>query len=46
MLFRSLWNGPVSAADAARGRKFYSYTNRRLDVLVDPTGNVISLGWY
>ena len=41
-----LWNGPVSAADAARGRKFYSYTNRRLDVLVDPTGNVISLGWY
>ena len=43
---RRLWNGPVSAADAARGRKFYSYTNRRLDVLVDPTGNVISLGWY
>jgi hypothetical protein len=43
---RRLWNGPVSAADAARGRRFYSYTNRRLDVLVDPTGNVISLGWY
>ena len=43
---RRLWNGPVSAADAARGRKFYSYTNRRLDVLVDPAGNVISLGWY
>ncbi len=43
---RRLWNGPVSAADAARGRKFYSYTNRRLDVLVNPTGNVISLGWY
>ena len=43
---RRLWNGPVSAADAARGRKFYSYTHRRLDVLVDPTGNVISLGWY
>jgi hypothetical protein len=43
---RRLWNGPVSAAAAARGRKFYSYTNRRLDVLVDPTGNVISLGWY
>ena len=43
---RRLWNGPVAAADAARGRKFYSYTNRRLDVLVDPTGNVISLGWY
>ena len=43
---RRLWNGPVAAADAAQGRKFYSYTNRRLDVLVDPTGNVISLGWY
>ncbi len=43
---RRLWNGPVASADAARGRKFYSYTNRRLDVLVDPTGNVISLGWY
>jgi hypothetical protein len=43
---RRLWNGPVAAADAAHGRKFYSYTNRRLDVLVDPGGNVISLGWY
>ena len=43
---RRLWNGPVSAADAAQGRKFYSYSNRRLDVLVDPAGNVISLGWY
>jgi hypothetical protein len=41
-----LWNGPVAAADAAQGRKFYSYTNRRLDVLVDPAGKVISLGWY
>ena len=43
---RRMWNGPVAAADAARGRKFYSYTKRRLDVLVDPSGNVISLGWY
>ena len=43
---RHLWNGPVTAADAAQGRKFYSYTNRRLDVLVDPEGKVISLGWY
>lgn len=43
---RRLWNGPVATADAARGRKFYSYTNRRLDVLVDPVGKVISLGWY
>jgi hypothetical protein len=41
-----LWNGPVATADAAQGRKFYSYTNRRLDVLVDPVGKVISLGWY
>jgi hypothetical protein len=36
----------VAAADVPQGRKFYSYTNRRLDVLVDPTGQVISLGWY
>jgi hypothetical protein len=43
---RRLWNGPVAAVDAAQGRKFYSYTNRRLDVLVDPAGKVISLGWY
>jgi hypothetical protein len=43
---RRLWNGPVAAADAAQGRKFYSYTNRRLDVLVDSAGKVISLGWY
>jgi len=43
---RHIWNGPVAAADAAQGRKFYSYTNRRLDVLVDPAGKVISLGWY
>ena len=43
---RRLWNGSVAAADAPQGRKFYSYTNRRLDVLVDPAGRVISLGWY
>ncbi|MEO8368224.1 MAG: hypothetical protein ABI806_03420 [Candidatus Solibacter sp.] len=43
---RRQWNGPITAADAAQGRKFYSYTNRRLDVLVDPSGHVISLGWY
>jgi hypothetical protein len=43
---RKLWDGPVSAADANQGRKFYSYSNRRLDVLVDPAGKVISLGWY
>jgi len=43
---RRVWTGPVAAADAAQGRRFYSYTNRRLDVLVDSTGTVISLGWY
>jgi hypothetical protein len=43
---RRQWSGPITAADAAQGRKFYSYTNRRLDVLVDPAGHVISLGWY
>ncbi len=43
---RKLWDGPVTAADANQGRKFYSYSNRHLDVLVDPSGKVISLGWY
>lgn len=43
---RHQWSGPITAADAAQGRKFYSYSNRRLDVLVDPAGKVISLGWY
>ncbi len=43
---RRVWSGPVAAADATQGRRFYSYTNRRLDVLVDSTGKVISLGWY
>lgn len=41
-----MWGGNVSAADAPQGRKFYSYLNRRLDVLVDATGNVISIGLY
>lgn len=41
-----VWDGPVAVADAAQGRKFYSYTNRHLDVLVDASGKVISLGWY
>jgi hypothetical protein len=43
---RRQWSGPITAADAAQGRKFYSFTNRRLDILVDSAGNVISLGWY
>lgn len=43
---RRIWRGEVSAADAPAGRKFYSYSNRRMDVLVDPAGKVISLGLY
>jgi hypothetical protein len=43
---RRRWHGDVSAADAPQGRKFYSYANRRLDVLVDAQGKVISLGLY
>jgi hypothetical protein len=43
---RKLWGGNVNAAEANKGRRFYSYLNRRLDVLVDPSGKVISLGLY
>jgi hypothetical protein len=43
---RKLWGVHVSAADADKGRTFYSYLDRRLDVLVDPTGKVISFGLY
>ena len=43
---RKRWNGEVSEADARQGRTFYSYLNRRLDVLVDARGKVISLGLY
>jgi hypothetical protein len=43
---RSLWGTNVTSADARRGRTFYSYLNRRLDVLVDQKGMVISLGLY
>jgi hypothetical protein len=43
---RKRWNGEVSEADAKQGRVFYSYINRRLDVLVDAKGRVISLGLY
>ncbi|HTS61818.1 MAG TPA: hypothetical protein VMH28_07320 [Candidatus Acidoferrales bacterium] len=43
---RKLWNGEVSEADALQGRTFYSYLNRRMDVLVDSKGRVISLGLY
>jgi hypothetical protein len=36
----------VRATQANKGRIFYSYVDRRLDVLVDPGGKVISLGMY
>jgi hypothetical protein len=36
----------VQATEANKGRIFYSYADRRLDVLVDPSGKVISLGMY
>jgi hypothetical protein len=41
-----LWGANVTSADARQGRTFYSYLNRRLDVLVDQKGKVISLGLY
>jgi hypothetical protein len=43
---RRAFGGNVTAAEANKGRKFYSYLDRRLDVLVDATGKVISLGMY
>jgi hypothetical protein len=43
---RRRWTGAVSATAASNGRKFYSYANRRLDVLVDGKGTVVSLGLY
>lgn len=43
---RKLWAGTVQSTPAKKGRTFHSYVNRRLDVLVDPAGNVISLGLY
>jgi hypothetical protein len=43
---RRQWGGNVQFTTANKGRRFYSYVDRRLDVLVDPGGNVISLGLY
>jgi len=43
---RRRWDGEVSSTEANKGRIFYSYQNRRLDVLVDSSGKVISLGFY
>ena len=36
----------VRSTQANKGRTFYSYLDRRLDVLVDAAGKVISLGRY
>jgi len=36
----------VRSTQANKGRTFYSYLDRRLDVLVDAAGKVISLGMY
>jgi len=43
---RHEFGGKVNAALAQKGRKFYSFLDRRLDVLVDPAGKVVSLGLY
>ena len=43
---RGLWGANVISRKANLGRTFYSYLNRRLDVLVDGFGKVISLGLY
>jgi hypothetical protein len=43
---RRLWGNDVTSANARQGRTFYSFLNRRLDVLVDHAGKVISLGLY
>jgi len=43
---RKIWGTRVRATDADRGRTFYSYLDRRLDVLVDQSGKVINFGLY
>jgi hypothetical protein len=43
---RKLWGTSVSATEGNKGRIFYSYLNRHLDVLVGHDGKVISLGLY
>ncbi|PWT99680.1 MAG: hypothetical protein C5B51_26750 [Terriglobia bacterium] len=43
---RQRWGAAVEVTKAPQGRTFYSYTNRRLDILVDGDGKVISLGMY
>jgi hypothetical protein len=43
---RRKWGSRVNETAANKGRRFYSYVDRRLDVLVDSTGHVISFGLY
>jgi len=43
---RRAFGGNATSAEANKGRKFYSYLDRRLDVLVDASGKVVSLGLY
>jgi hypothetical protein len=43
---RRVYGTGVATNEAGNGRMFYSYINRRMDVLVDASGNVISLGIY
>lgn len=43
---RKLWGANVNTTHTKNGRTFYSYLNRKLDVLVDRDGKVISLGLY
>jgi hypothetical protein len=41
-----LWGTAVEPAKSNKGRTFYSYSDRRLDVLVNADGQVVSLGFY
>ena len=43
---RDLWGDEVNTSQVANGKIFYSYRSRRLDVLVDQSGNVVNLGVY
>jgi hypothetical protein len=43
---RRMWGANVQSTAANKGRTFHSYVNRRLDVLVDSEGKVVSLGMY
>jgi hypothetical protein len=43
---RHLWGAKVTSTGTNNGKTFYSYLDHRLDVLVDPRGKVVSLGFY